>query len=192
MNAETTSPASGSQQKPVTHNVWTFLSVMVPMATLVALAAIILGSTTADTDAVTLLGIVIPAVVAIGTAAFGVAVAYDASSQKAAAETDKATAEKDKVTAETESAAAKVQAEAAEQKVKQTDAAANELAPHLETVEDLLAKLRAALPSPAGEDVFRLPPDPAGAAEEVVIDAGDLASAEAALASARRGVQRMT
>lgn len=74
-------------------SLWSAAIAAILMGTLVAMIAIVSNAYPEESDAASILGIVIPAVVSLGAASFGVAVAYNAAGGKAEAEAGKVTAQ---------------------------------------------------------------------------------------------------
>lgn len=188
--ATTDTGAGGSGEHPirtVVHSGWSVLTLFVGVLGLFALTLIVLLETTKATDAAAILGIVIPAVVTIAAAAFGLAVASNASSKSAEAEKGKAKAESAKDVAE----------EKAAKSEEKADEVAGEATRRIEevrsAVEPLLENLRTALPSPAGSGEFRLEPgEMLSGTTPLVVGGDDLAKAQASIEAAQSSIRSLT
>jgi len=150
----------------------------------VGVVAIIVDAYPEASDAASILGIVIPAVVSLGAAAFGVAVAYNAVGGKAEAEAEKVTAQ--------------VEQKNAEQSKRQTVAAAKDKAgqamEHIDSLEKAVQRIvepvEKASTSPHGvKDLLLAPSEPGQA--PIRVHTEDIGSVTASLAAARSNLETL-
>lgn len=163
--------------------VWSAIVALVIMGALVAILAITTNAYPTASDAASILGVVIPALVSLGAAAFGVAVAYNAVGGKATAEAGKVEAEVKQQSAEGE----KQQAVAAAQSTA-TDAMSELKA--LEThLQRIVQPLKEASTSPVGESDLLL--QPPGQVAPVKVRDDDIVSAKASIAAAQSNMEAL-
>jgi hypothetical protein len=161
---------------------WSALVALLALGALILILVIVVDHFSEADDAASILGILVPAVVSLGAAALGAAVATNAVGGKA--------------TAEAGQAVAQVKQQGAEEEVNQTVATAQRLASqtqdHVTTLEKSLERIvepvQKASTSPAGERDLLLtsPGEPSG---QVVIRTEDIGAAQASLAAVRSSLE---
>lgn len=178
----TTGGASTGDSGKVVLNVWTAVVVLILMGTLIAVLALVLGEYGSAQDSATILGIIVPGFVSVGTAAFGIAVAYNATTGKAAAEAGKAAAsERQQIAEETKdktSAAASSAISTAIDHVDGVEAA----------LERIVEPIKEGLPSPAGETDYLIAPEMT-TGPRLTIGSDDIEDAESRIAAARASLE---
>jgi hypothetical protein len=158
--------------------------VAVLMGTLVAILAIVANAYGEASDAASILGILIPAVVSLGAAAFGVAVAYNAVGGKAEAEVDKASAEVKQQSAEEEKQQA---AASAQQTATQALAHLDTLA---EAVKRIVVPVQEAASNQAGGRDYVL--GAGGSAEQVKVSPDDISKVETSITAAQSKLEDLS
>jgi uncharacterized membrane protein YqiK len=176
-------PTSPEPPKGASPTVWSAVVALVIMGALVAILAIVTNAYPAASDAASILGVVIPALVSLGAAAFGVAVAYNAVSGKGTAEAGQAQAEAKQQSAEGE----KQQAVAVVQST--ATGAINELKALETTLQRIVQPLKEASTSPVGEPDLLL--QPAGQAAPVKVRDDDIVNAKASIAAAQNNMETL-
>jgi hypothetical protein len=163
------SPPSAPAVSSRSLNIWTFLTIAVVMAALVAIVWKILDASTPD-SAVAVLGVVIPMFATVGAAVFGIPIAYQRGATVGAQQATSTKAQE--VAAASDSAKKETQAE---MKTK--------IEPVVENLADaargLVERVRSGTESPVGSDTYLLTrgrdePIP----EEAVIPSGALTDVE--------------
>ncbi len=77
-------------------SLWSFATFMAGMVTILIITFIVLANTDKEADPAAILGILVPAIVSLGTAAFGISVAREESKKRGEAEQRKEHAEREK------------------------------------------------------------------------------------------------
>jgi len=175
-------PGTDSAQQGKGPSLWSTAVALVLMGTLVAVLAIVANAYPEASDAASILGIVIPAFVSLGAAAFGVAVAYNAAGGKAEAEAGKV--------------GAQVKQQNAEEEKQQAVATAKDTAEraitHIDELEHAMKRIvdpvKEASISPLGVSHLILgSTDPAG--PQVKVHSDDIGAATASLLAARSNLE---
>ncbi len=179
--AEQTNGGSSAGSGKVVLNVWTAIVIAILMGTLVAIIALVIDKYSAQ-EAGSILGIIIPGFISIGTAAFGIAVASNAASGRADAEAGKATAEAERLLAEqTKTHEAAVSRNAARAAIDHIDGIEAAL-------ERIVEPIKEGLSSPAGEADYLIAPEVASG-QRLTIGSDDIESAETRIAAARASLE---
>jgi parvulin-like peptidyl-prolyl isomerase len=176
-------PTPPEQPKAASPTVWSAVVALVIMGALVAILAITANAYPTASDAASILGVVVPALVSLGAAAFGVAVAYNAVSGKSTAEAGKVEAQAKQLSAEGEK----------QQAVTVAQSTATDAMSELKALETALQRivqpLKEASTSPVGEaDLLLQPP---GQAAPVKVRDDDIANAKASIAAAQNNMETL-
>jgi hypothetical protein len=175
--------AGAEPTKGANPTVWTAAIVVVLMGGLVGILAIVAHAYGKAEEAGAILGVVVPAVVSFGAAAFGAAVAYKAAGGKADAEAGKADAEAKQQSAEEE--AQKVQAASRGTAVD----AMSQLRTVEEALKHIVEPVTEASSTPVGERDLLL--QPAGRTEPVKVRKDDIDKATNSIAAAQTNLQNL-
>jgi uncharacterized membrane protein YqiK len=183
-------PTPAEPAKASSPTVWSAVVALVIMGALVAVLAITANAYPTAADSASILGVVVPALVSLGAAAFGVAVAYNAVSGKSTAEAGKADAEAGKASAEAKQQSAEGEKQ---QAVAAAQATATEAMGELKALETSLQRIvqpvAEASTSPVGEADLLL--QPAGQATPIKVRHDDIASAKASIAAAQTNMETL-
>lgn len=179
MASETPPDETTKAQRPT---IWTAVVVLVLMGGLVAILAITTHRYSEAEEATSILGVVIPAIVSFGAAAFGVAVAYNASGGKAEAEAGQADAQAKQQSAEDE-----------KQKVQTlTRGTAVDAMGQLKAIESSLQRIvdpvTEASRTSAGRDLVLAP---ASGATPVKVHGDDIDAVKASIAAAQTNLENL-
>jgi hypothetical protein len=161
---------------------WGAVIALLVLGALISILAIVVNSFSEADDAASILGILVPAVVSLGAAALGAAVATNAVGGKASAEAGQAAAEVKQQNAEED----KTQVAAATQRL------ASQTEDHVATLEQAMRRIvepvQEASTSPTGERDLLLE-TPGTTSGPVIVRNEDIGAAQASLAAVRSSLE---